>query len=663
MKILIYFLISVTISLLQAETLLNEQLQQEYAAINAKIPQTTVSLMELINTPDLYEQASGYAINNLEAPDSLLMKLIEITDRLDAESNVSVIVKLQQTFYPEGTLSAEDVQKQRDDIIANVIPIVETILADDSHMLENFWIYDSVPYFSLTIQAEELWRLMEIDGIIDIELDHTSDVSLTQSTALIDATSVWNTLGFNGTGQSVAILDTGVRKTHQFLSGKVISEACYSGANGYTASLCPGGVYSSTAANSGLNCSVTWQSGCSHGTHVAGTVAGSYGSLKGVAPGASIIAIQVFSKTPSNTLGAYDSDLLKALQRVYALRGTYNIASINMSLGGGKYYSYCDGSTLKATIDNLLSAGIATVIASGNESYTNAVASPGCISTAVTVGSSTDGSGGTTVDKVSTFSNSASMVDLLAPGQWIYASVATNDTAYANYQGTSMATPHVAGAFALLKSVDNTMSINEMLGILKSTGKNITDTKNGLTKPRIDVYKTALQLGTGGISVTTSPASAQWNVDGSAWKNSGDTINGLSLSSHTLTFSTIPHSDPSKIYVTPSSQSVTLTQKDVVKDISVTYGENDKIVSLALDTQSDGRSDILLRNINTGEHMVLLMDGSTVSPSLVKKADGSANYPNYTYWVNKGLGWVILTETLKPISCFATSIQVNIWSY
>ena len=132
--------------------------------------------------------------------------------------------------------------------------------------------------------------------------------------------------------------------------------------------------------------------------------------------------------------------------------------------------------------------------------YANAVASPGCISTAVTVGSSTDGSGGTTVDKVSTFSNSASMVDLLAPGQWIYASVATNDTAYANYQGTSMATPHVAGAFALLKSVDNTMSINEMLGILKSTGKNITDTKNGLTKPRIDVYKTALQLGTGGIS-------------------------------------------------------------------------------------------------------------------------------------------------------------------
>ncbi len=637
MRLVILLIFTLLLTLTATEdALLQEQLKQEYDTLNAQLPAEQVSLLEVINDPDLYEATTGYTVETLEEPSALLAKIIDITDHLEDKRRVSVIVKLQQRFYPEGVLSPEEAQRQREEIIANVLPVVERLEVSAAHLLANFWIFENIPYFSLTLAKEDLWQLMEIEGIIDIELDHTSEASLTQSTPLIDATGVWNTLGFSGAGQSVAVLDTGVRKSHQSLSGKVVSEACYSGANGYTASLCPGGVYSSTATGSGVNCSTAWNGTCSHGTHVAGTIAGSYGTLKGVAPSASIIAIQVFSNN-SGSLNAYDSDLLKALQRVYALRGTYDIAAVNMSLGGGRYYSSCDASSLKATIDTLLSAGIATVIASGNESYTDSVASPGCISSAITVGSSTDGSGGTTVDKVSSFSNSATMVDLLAPGQWIYAAVASGDTAYANYQGTSMATPHVAGAFALLKSVDSSMGINEMLTIIKSTGKSITDTRNAITKPRIDLYKAALQLGTGGISVTTSPASAQWRVDGGAWKNSGDTLSGLSLSTHALSFNTLTHNDPSKIYLTPAAQSLTLTQKGVVENVSVSYSEESRSTIAGRDLQNDGRSDILLRNTSTGQHVVMLMDGGTVTP-VATKNNGTDYKPPYTSWVNKGLG-------------------------
>jgi subtilisin family serine protease len=64
------------------------------------------------------------------------------------------------------------------------------------------------------------------------------------------------------------------------------------------------------------------------------------------------------------------------------------LASINMSLGGGQYFSACDTEPLKQAIDNLRAAGVATAIAAGNNGFTNAVSYPGCISTAVTVGSS-----------------------------------------------------------------------------------------------------------------------------------------------------------------------------------------------------------------------------------------------------------------------------------
>src|SRR5207245_8050564 len=125
--------------------------------------------------------------------------------------------------------------------------------------------------------------------------------------------------------------------------------------------------------------------------------------------------------------------------------------------------------------DNLRSIGIATVIAAGNSSSTNSLTTPGCISTAISVGSTDK------ADQVSWFSNMASFMSLLAPGQSINSSIPGGG--YRLLSGTSMATPHVAGTWAVLKQAVPDASVSTILSALRQTGLPVTDTRAGGTIP------------------------------------------------------------------------------------------------------------------------------------------------------------------------------------
>jgi subtilisin family serine protease len=343
-----------------------------------------------------------------------------------------------------------------------------------------------IPYMALEVDQTEFLALASSPEIDFIEEDIPVPPTLGQSVPLIGGVDgAFN--GYTGSGQTIAILDSGVDNTHNFLTGKVVAEACYSTTvPGQSTAVC--GPWGSTTAGAGLNCSATYL-GCDHGTHVAGIAAGNGPAFSGVAKDASLIAIQVFSGFPDTYPAcegvpcalSYTTDQIAGLQHVYDLRNTYNISSANMSLGGGRYYAYCDevNASRKAAIDALRSVGIATAIASGNNGYSNSISSPGCISTAVSVGA-TDKS-----DVVAWYSNSASFLNLLAPGSSINSSVP--GATFEAWDGTSMATPHVAGTWAVLKSAKPNASVKRILNALTITGAPITDSRNSIVKPRIQV--------------------------------------------------------------------------------------------------------------------------------------------------------------------------------
>ncbi|HLM61512.1 MAG TPA: choice-of-anchor Q domain-containing protein, partial [Pyrinomonadaceae bacterium] len=138
---------------------------------------------------------------------------------------------------------------------------------------------------------------------------------------------------------------------------------------------------------------------------------------------------------------------------------------------------------------------------------------------------------GTATDTVSSYSNSASFLSLLAPGRWINSSVPGG--AYANFSGTSMAAPHVAGAWAILRQRNPNKTVTEILNALTSTGVSVTDTRNNITKKRIKLDQAVSALygctysispisrsvtasaGSGTISVTTQNG-CWWNTGSSS---------------------------------------------------------------------------------------------------------------------------------------------------
>jgi len=393
-------------------------------------------------------------------------------DELEAvaatQGTVRVIVTLRTLWAPEQLLDPVERVSQSNVITSLQQELIDGLGRDGYRVIYQ---YDYIPALALELDEPALARLLDSGLAARVQLDEIDSVSLTESVPLINADDVWS-LGYDGTGQSVAILDTGVDRSHSFLGGRVVDEACFSDTGD-----CPNGLTEQHTTGAAAPCAFDTDN-CRHGTHVAGIAAG-YGSptFAGVAPGAGIVAVQVFSDA-SPGAGSYPSDQLKGLEYVYSVRDTYNVASVNMSIGGSSTFSSaCDYDSRKLAIDNLLGAGVATVISAGNGYAPDGVSAPGCISTAVTVASSTKS------NARSDFSNVGEMVDVIAPGSSIYSSVPGGG--YASFDGTSMAAPHVAGAWALLREAYPNAGVNNILAAIKYSP--VTISSDGWVMPRIDV--------------------------------------------------------------------------------------------------------------------------------------------------------------------------------
>ncbi len=407
------------------------------------------------------------------------------------EGAVRVIATLDVGFVAEGALARSAAAGQRAAISRASDRALTALRGTDHRVLRTF---GSIPAVALELSEDAVAALAASPAISSVVEDVPLPAALSTSSTLIHAPAAWDA-GLEGTGQAIAILDTGVDSSHPFLGGRVVAEACFARGAVFddAAGDCPNGQATQEGTGSAAPCTYA-PSACQHGTHVAGDAAGRGSQLAAPGRDAPIIAIQVFSRFTGAACGTgedpcartYNADYLAGLEWLYQHRTDRAVAAANLSLGGGSpAATHCDGASpsVKAAIDNLRSVGIATIASAGNSGSSLGIGFPACISSAVSVGSTTKS------DTVSSFSQSAPILDLLAPGSGITSSVPGGG--FASFSGTSMAAPHVAGAWAVIKEGDPDATVDEVLTALQTTGRPITDPRNGVTTPRIRVAPAA----------------------------------------------------------------------------------------------------------------------------------------------------------------------------
>ncbi len=341
-----------------------------------------------------------------------------------------------------------------------------------------------VPFVAIEVGPQALLELVESSDVLGIEEDRRNRPGLLATIPLISADAA-TAAGFDGTGRVIVLLDTGIDTSHPAFAGRLVDEACFSRDGD-----CPGGGTREFGPGTGAPCNF----GCGHGTLVAGAALSLdlLTGRNGVAPDARFISIQIYSND-GGTAAAWTSDIIAGLEHAYALRLFHPIAAVNMSLGGANFNTVaaCDAANAarKAAIDLLRGVGIPSIASAGNDGFTDLISEPACISTAISVGASTKS------DVVAGFSNSATFLSLLAPGSLVQTT--RQGGGFVSSSGTSIATSHVAGAWAAILEAVPGSNVAEVSFALQSTGVPLVDARNGVTTSRIDVAAAITALGAG----------------------------------------------------------------------------------------------------------------------------------------------------------------------
>ncbi|MFE4750369.1 S8 family peptidase [Streptomyces mirabilis] len=341
------------------------------------------------------------------------------------------------------------------------------------------------------------------------DTEYTKQWDLYEAKAGMNVPGAWSTS--TGSGVTVAVIDTGyvahsdvaanIVAGYDFISDTAVS---VDGDGRDSNPADPGDYYAANECGSGIPASdSSW-----HGTHVAGTIAAVTGNNKGIAGiayGAKISPLRVLGKC-----GGYDSDIIDAI--TWASGGTVsgvpanaNVAKvINMSLGGSGACTSATQSAITAAVNR----GTTVVVAAGNDNDNASGYSPASCNNVITV-AATGRSGSR-----ASYSNYGSIVDISAPGgdmstataNGIYSTLNSgtktpSSESYAYYQGTSMATPHIVGLVALMKSANSSLTPAQIETALKNNARALPGTcSGGCGAGLADATKTVQAVASGGGS-------------------------------------------------------------------------------------------------------------------------------------------------------------------
>ncbi|ATE53333.1 S8 family peptidase [Actinosynnema pretiosum] len=303
--------------------------------------------------------------------------------------------------------------------------------------------YSSVNSFAVSLDESAAKRLAADPSVEYVEQDQVFSIQATQANPpswgldRIDQVSLPLNSSYSytstGSGVSAYIIDTGVRIAHNAFGGTAV--------NGYDA------VDGDTVA----------QDGNGHGTHVAANVSS---ASYGVAKAAKIVAVRVLDNAGSGTTAGVVAGIN------WVTNNAVKPAVANMSLGGGA------STALDNAVASSISSGVTYAIAAGNSNANASSYSPARVASAITVGATTS------TDARASYSNYGSVLDIFAPGSSITSAWNTSNTATNTISGTSMATPHVAGAAARYLSTNPSATPAQVASYLTSTA-----TANKVTSP------------------------------------------------------------------------------------------------------------------------------------------------------------------------------------
>ena len=370
----------------------------------------------------------------------------DVLEIVEDEGEVDVIIVMKEA--EEGIFSDTEVEERKEE----VLEVLDDIDAEVEIELETA--------VAATVDEDQLEELLQDDNILEIYEDRPITAFLSTATSHIKGDLIrslqYNGSNITGAGQTVCIIDSGIDYTHPSLGG------------------CFGAGCRVVSGYDVRNDDADPQDDNGHGTHVAGIAGSSNLTLPGIAPGIQFAALKVLNAGGSGST----SDLISGIEWCTNNATTFNISVISMSLGTNKKFSgTCDDddSQLTAAINNAVAGGIFVVASSGNENSDSKMGSPACI-TNVTAVANADES-----NIMVSSSNRNEETDIIAPGSLITSMY--KDGGFATLTGTSMSTPFISGAGALLKQFHTALngtvlSTDAIVGMMNSTGDDVDDTAN-----------------------------------------------------------------------------------------------------------------------------------------------------------------------------------------